>query len=82
MKASIRCAYKQRIPTHITTTTPNPETRSHALRYPDGKLWARILNAELDKVDEKGTIRWLKPTELGLIPKGTKIISMTISFNY
>lgn len=39
-------------------------------------------NSELDKLDSNGTIKWLAPGELGIIPKKTKIISLTLSFNY
>lgn len=74
--------YKQEIPTTIKATTPNPATRYHTLRYSDRELWAKSLDAELDKLDSYGTIQWLKPAELGIIPKNTKIISMTLTFNY
>lgn len=33
-------------------------------------------------MDESGTIQWLKPGELGNLPKKTKLIHMTLSFTY
>lgn len=74
--------YKQRIPRNITTTTPNPSSRSVALKYPDRDLWAKSLDTELDKIDSQGTIKWLKPAQLGIIPPKTRIISLTFSFKY
>lgn len=77
-----RDKYQQPILSHITTSTPNPMSRSQALKYPDRGLWAKSLDAELDKIDEQGRIKWLKPGELGIIPPKTRVISLTFSFNY
>lgn len=37
---------------------------------------------ELDKIDASGAIKWLKPAELGILPKSTQIVNMTLTFNY
>lgn len=74
--------YRQPIPKEITPTTANQITRSNALRYPDRDMWAKSLDRELDKLEEQGTIRWLKPDQLGIIPKNTKVIHLTFTFNY
>lgn len=81
MAPKTRRSYKQPISIAITPTTPNPPTRGHALRYPDEDLWAKSMDPELDEVDENGTVNWLKPAELSIIPKGTKVINMTVGFN-
>lgn len=70
------------IPIIVTPATPNPATRVHALRYLDRELFPKSLDAELEKLHENGTDTWLKPAELGVLPKGTNIINLTVSFNY
>lgn len=40
------------------------------------------MNAELDKIDETGTIKWLSKAELGILPKEVKFIPLTMTFNY
>lgn len=82
LNAKIRRRITQAIPKQITPVTPNPATRKQALRYPDRQLWAKSLNQELDKLDANGAIKWLQPADLGLIPKNTRIIPLTLSFNY
>lgn len=80
--ASNKPKYVQPIPTSIMETTPNPPTRGHALRYPDSDLWGRSFDRELDKIGASGEMTGLKPAKLGLIPKGAKIVPLTITFNY
>lgn len=41
-------------------------TRHHALQYPEVKLWVRSMNAELDKIHDNGTVKWLPSAELGI----------------
>lgn len=82
MAGKTRGNYNQNISEQVKTTTENPATRGHALRYTYGNLWSRSLNTELDKVDANGTIQRLKSAELNLIPKKTKIITIIVSFNY
>lgn len=81
LAAQTRCCYNQKIQTSVTTTTTNPATRGNTLRYPDRELWSKRQNAELDKVLENGTRHLLKSAYIRLIPKGTKIINITIKFN-
>lgn len=73
---------RQKIPDNITPTTSSPATRVEAMKYPDRDLWAKSLNADLDKVDANEAKKWLNPADLNFIPKSTKIINMAISFNY
>lgn len=40
------------------------------------------MDEELEKIDEQGAIKWLKPGELGIIPPKTRIITLTFSFNH
>lgn len=49
--------YKQPIPREITWTTPNPASRSHALRYLDTHLLGKRIHFELEKIDETGTVK-------------------------
>lgn len=46
--------YTQPIHPRVTPKTANPPSRSHALRYPDGELWAKSIDRELDKIDSTG----------------------------
>lgn len=69
-------------PKKITSTTGNPAEIWHAVHFPAKNAWTRSLNAELDNVDAKGKINWPRPAELNLIPKKSKLIPMTVTFNY
>lgn len=84
MAATSHSRFQQSIPPTITTKTPNPTTQNRPLRYPDCLLWAKSIETELDKIDETGTgpIRWLKPAELGILPKTIKVIQLKMTFNY
>lgn len=70
------------IPMEITPTIANTATRHHALHYSDRDLWGHRTNEELDKLYNNGTIRWLRPAELGIIPEKTKLIPLTFTLNY
>lgn len=82
MKASTKDKYTQRIPTRVNRTTTNPESQHYALSYPDLDLRAKSLNKELHKIDCTGSIKWLTPDELGVTPKNTKQIPLTVTFKY
>lgn len=81
MAAKRRRKFHQRTPERISSTTENPATMYHGLKYLDKDMWGKSLAAELDKVDANGTIRWLKLAELNFILKDVKIIPMTFSLN-
>lgn len=51
---------KRDIPTCITETTPPPRTKSEAMKYPDWPLWKQAIDAELDKIDKRSTLEWLR----------------------
>lgn len=61
--------YKIKVPTTIKRTIPNPTNRTKALRYLEGRLCTRSIDFELDKLDANGTVKWLQPAELGIIPR-------------
>lgn len=64
--------HKQNILTTITTKSLKQATSHHALRYPDRKIWVKSRNAELDKINQNGTIRWLKAVDMGTVAPKTK----------
>lgn len=71
-------AFRKPIPKCITSTTSPPASRAQAAPNPDHKAWAKAIDAELDKLDAKGTIRWLHPST----KPPSKQIPLTLSFNY
>lgn len=82
MRVKMMRNYEQRMPHEVKRTKENPVTRGHSMTYPDKQLWAQSLNTYLDKVDANETVHWLRLAEFGFIPKNTKVINMTLSFNY
>lgn len=74
--------YKQTIPREITPTTPNTESRSNSLRYPDMTLWEKSIDFDLEKIDENETVQSLAPAQLKTVGQNTRLIPMTLTFNY
>lgn len=81
MAARTKRDFLQQISKTRTAITKAP-ARSYALRYPDNSLWAKSIDQELDKLDENGTINWLNPAKINLLPANKKAIHMTFSFAY
>lgn len=71
--ARTKSAFTRPIPKKITKMNEGPASRRQALRYQDRSAWAKSINLELDKIDKSGTIRWLKPGKLGILPKRQKL---------
>lgn len=51
--------FTRKPPDRITNTTPAPASRTQAAKYPDHKLWAKAIDDELQKIDDRDTIKWL-----------------------
>lgn len=77
--ARTRMDFHQQISRQNTTTIKDPETRSHALRYPDRSLWEKSIDIEFDKLDKSRTIRWLNPAQVGILTKLILTITMKLS---
>lgn len=66
------------VPEEITDTTRPPRNKHEAMKYPDVQQWLRAIDLELDKLDKRGTISWMK----GPLPKVIKAILFTCAFEY
>lgn len=67
------------LPFIINESTPTPCSLSQARQYPDANEWAISHDAELDILDNTGTIEWIPNSD---IPPHTKIIPLKMTNCY
>ena len=66
-------------PPTLQITTPDPRTIQETRNYPDVQEWARARDAELSKLDDSKTIKWIP---YSTIPKHEKLIPFNMTFRY
>lgn len=69
----------QAIPDHINASTPPPQSRKAAAKYPDSAHWSIAHDKELDQLEQQQAFQWIPDTHKSKI---TKPIALTITYRY